>query len=402
MKGKRSMKKIGSFLLAALLLFLAVSCGKTENETHPAGETEEISDEQAIADYIANLRNGGDEKTLYRYEDFSAFFIPGEYKNLTYPDDPMISAEITDEKIDDYLVLILLNNTVNDDAYTTLTEGKVQKFDVATIDYKGFIDGEELENGSAEGTDLLIGSDSFIDGFEAGLIGAAIGDTVKLNLHFSPYYGNEEVADKDVVFEVKIHEVKRPEIPEVTVEVINALYSSQYASLEELKEDVKADLIEEQKAQAYQYVVEYLRRQVIANSEVIELPEKERQHYFDQYLSYIQQYASYAGQSLEDYIKNNMNMTPEELENDANEYARSSVLTDLYIFTIAQKENLTWTDEQVEAMIMGAYENGSSFSSVHSMLQYYNGIYGSSYFVNNLLYQLVSQFVYEAAEMTAV
>ena len=90
-----------------------------------------------------------------------------------------------------------------------LTQGKVQKDDIANIDYVGKKDGVAFEGGTANGYDLKIGSGSFIAGFEDGLIGAEIGSTVDLNLTFPENYGNEELNGADVVFTVTVNSVKR-------------------------------------------------------------------------------------------------------------------------------------------------------------------------------------------------
>ena len=86
-----------------------------------------------------------------------------------------------------------------------LTKGEIKKGDTANIDYVGKKDGVAFEGGTAEGHDLVIGSNSFIPGFEEGLIGAAIGSTVDLNLTFPKEYQNAELAGKAVVFTVKIN-----------------------------------------------------------------------------------------------------------------------------------------------------------------------------------------------------
>lgn len=131
----------------------------------------------------------------------------GEVKKLNYKGlsfEAPEEEEITDQSVDDYLtgsVLPYMQVTANDNV--------VKDGDTVNIAYVGTIDGEEFDGGSADSYDLTIGSDSFIDGFEDGLIGKHYGETVKLNLKFPDDYGKEDLAGKDVVFTVDINSIKR-------------------------------------------------------------------------------------------------------------------------------------------------------------------------------------------------
>ena len=154
-----------------------------------------------------------------------------ESEEETTKDDGKLEFKTKVTKLADYKGLEVYKSdaTVSDDSitqqieylknqYATVTqkkEGKVADGDVVNIDYTGKINGKEFDGGSATGYDLTIGSDSFIDGFEDGLIGKKIGDTVELKLKFPDDYGKNdttgetsEYAGKDVVFTVTINYVK--------------------------------------------------------------------------------------------------------------------------------------------------------------------------------------------------
>ena len=107
----------------------------------------------------------------------------------------------------------------------------VQKEDTVNIDYTGYMDGEEFEGGSATGDDLLIGSGSFISGFEDGLIGHKKGEEVTLDLTFPEDYQNEEMQGKAVQFKVKINKISQA--PELTDEWVAA--NTDYKTVEEYK-----------------------------------------------------------------------------------------------------------------------------------------------------------------------
>ena len=126
----------------------------------------------------------------------------GEYKN--------IPVDMSSDTLKGYIDDLAKSDIENSEAYAEVKNGKVKNGDIANIDYKGTKDGVAFEGGTAEGYDLEIGSNSFIEGFEDGLIGVAIGDTVDLDLTFPEGYQSEELAGKAVVFTVKVNSVKRP------------------------------------------------------------------------------------------------------------------------------------------------------------------------------------------------
>ncbi|MBO7217361.1 MAG: FKBP-type peptidyl-prolyl cis-trans isomerase [Clostridia bacterium] len=180
-----------------------------------------------------------------------------------------------------------------------LTQGKVQKDDIANIDYVGKKDGVAFEGGTANGYDLKIGSGSFIAGFEDGLIGAEIGSTVDLNLTFPSDYGSAELAGKAVVFTVKVNFVERPfgELNEETAKICG------YKSVEEVETAAKA------------YATEGAAWDACYDNAKIEYPEKETEIYFD-FLMYnvemqvvqgygitLDQYLQYSGMTKADFEK---------------------------------------------------------------------------------------------------
>ena len=124
------------------------------------------------------------------------------YKGLSF--EAPKEEEVTDKTVDDYL-----STNVLPYMQVTASDNVVKDGDTVNIAYVGTIDGEEFDGGSADSYDLTIGSDSFIDGFEDGLIGKHYGETVKLNLKFPDDYGKEDLAGRDVVFTVDINSIKR-------------------------------------------------------------------------------------------------------------------------------------------------------------------------------------------------
>lgn len=393
--------KIISLLLIFVLLFSLCACAKKEKENDTgSGEetTETISAEEAVARFLEKMESAeAKESAFYQYEDLSAYFKLGEYRGIRYPDDPMISVEVSDEEAANYLQYIILSNFAEDESYQVLTEGVVQFLDTAVIDYVGSFDGVPNPKATDDGMELVIGSDTFIEGFEDGLIGHRVGETVGLDLRFSPYYGDSEVAGKAVHFDVTIREIRRAPIPEMTIEEFNEAFQSEYADFDAVRADLKADLIAEKTASAKNNITEYCKNAVIANAVVAEaLPEKEMQHYRDYFTGI---YKNYAGETdFETFVTTQLGVTMEEFNAEAEKYARESVLTDLLIRTVCEKEKIECGRDELKEMILGAYDaSAGNFADAQAFLNYYESQYGAYYFEDSLLWNKVRDVIYQSA-----
>ncbi len=126
-------------------------------------------------------------------------------------------AEVTEEDVDTMIERLRKQRTTWKEV-----DRPAQKGDTVHIDFKGFIDGEAFDGGSAENVPLELGSGSMIPGFEDGLIGAKAGDEVKLEVRFPDDYQAEQLAGKDAVFEVKVNKVSEPEMPEIDEDFVKA------------------------------------------------------------------------------------------------------------------------------------------------------------------------------------
>lgn len=140
-------------------------------------------------------------------------------------------AEINDEEIDGRLTQIAEANPKFDKRAKT---AKAREDDAVVIDFLGKLDGEPFEGGAAEEHTLVLGSNSFIPGFEDQLIGVKAGDETEVNVTFPENYQAENLAGKDAVFEVKVHEVRAPKTPEIDDEFAKGLGLDDLAKLKEL------------------------------------------------------------------------------------------------------------------------------------------------------------------------
>ncbi|HRO66156.1 MAG TPA: trigger factor [Pseudobdellovibrionaceae bacterium] len=145
--------------------------------------------------------------------------------------------EFDDAKIEQVLENIRASRATNEDI---LEDRPAQKGDIAIIDFDGSVDGQPLEGGKGEGHQLEIGSNSFIEGFEDGVIGMKVGQEKTLNLKFPTPYHSAELAGKDVEFKVKLTGLKKKVLPELTPEFLASLGGP--SDLEGLKTSIREDL----------------------------------------------------------------------------------------------------------------------------------------------------------------
>jgi len=175
---------------------------------------------------------GGEEDLAYHmHVDVMPEFEPVDIKKLTVKK-PV--AEITDDEIEARLTQIAEANPKYDKRAKT---AKARKDDAVVIDFLGKMDGEPFEGGAAEEHTLVLGSNSFIPGFEDELIGVKAGDEKDVSVTFPEQYQAEHLAGKEAVFEVKVHEVRAPKTPDVDEEFATGLGLESLDKLKELITD---------------------------------------------------------------------------------------------------------------------------------------------------------------------
>lgn len=267
----------------------------------------------------------------------------GEYKGLEYTP--------ADTSVSDYALEVAVQSDLADNGYEVintveLTQGTVQVGDVCNIDFKGLKDGVAFDGGTSEGYSLEIGSGSFIEGFEEGLVGVAIGSTVNLNLTFPENYSNTDLAGQDVVFEVTVNKVtKRKSFPAMTAEIAAKLDETAN-TLEEYYSNKKTSMEAENVAAAESSLKDTLWNVAISNMTIAEkLPEKLVQAAVEEFTSYYEMYATQSAyDSLEEWLTAN-SLTETYFNEQAQNYAKSVVTSQLAAYAIADAEGYTVTDE---------------------------------------------------------
>lgn len=216
--------------------------------------------------------------------------------------------------------------------------------DILTIDFEGFIDGEEFEGGSAEDQTLEIGSGQFIPGFEEGLIGKKKGEEVEINVKFPEDYFEESLRGKDATFKVTIKEVKYKELPELDDEF--AMDVSEFDTLEEYKQSIKEELEKSLKEQENIDIENKIVEKLVEISE-FEIPEAMIEAQIDSELDNFDYRMKMQGFSLEKYLELT-NMTIEQMRESFREIAKKKVEAQLVLEAVAKNENVQATEEDIQ------------------------------------------------------
>ncbi len=300
-----------------------------------------------------------------RAEDYITL---GEYKGLPVK---RMSTEVTEEEVQAELDNMLTSSATAEEI-TDRTD--VQAGDVANIDYTGTLDGEVFEGGSAQGFELEIGSGTFIDGFEEGLIGANVGDTATLNLKFpDEYTNNPDMAGKDVVFAVKVNSISKQVEPEMNDAFIKETTGGEYATVE----DYKAYLLEEIEKSNVEYadstMYADLWNQAVANAAIKkDIPQEYLQTKIDKMTENAKSYAEAYGMDFESFLTNYMGLDEAGFQEETSKYAETAAKESLVLLAIAKAEDIEVTDEELDQAIkdyveLYGYESEDAFKEDNDM-----------------------------------
>jgi trigger factor len=224
----------------------------------------------------------------------------------------------------------------------------VKKNDTAVIDFEGFVDGVAFDGGKAENYELVIGSGAFIPGFEDQIIGHKIGEEFDVNVTFPAEY-QENLASKDAVFKIKLHEIKVKELPALDDEFAKDV--SEFDTLDELKKSVKAQLEDAKKADADNKVVNDLLEEVVKGIEV-EIPAVMVEEEIDNIVNNFNYRLQSQGLDLNTYLSYT-GMEMAAFRDGYKENAEAQVKLSLAIEAIVKAEGIEATEDEVNA----EYEN---------------------------------------------
>lgn len=228
---------------------------------------------------------------------------------------------------------------------STLTEGAAIDGDEAVIDFEGFVDGVAFEGGKAEKYGLKLGSGNFIPGFEEQIVGKNVGDEFDINVKFPEEYGAENLAGKDATFKIKLHEIKRTELPELDEEFVKDV--SEFNTLDEYKADIKSK-IEAKKEKAAQYAYEEsLLDDLLANTEV-DIPAPMVEAEIDTNVRDYEYKLQMQGANLELFFQYT-GQTLEQLRESFRPQSERQLKIRLALNEVVKAENIEATEEDIEA-----------------------------------------------------
>ncbi len=219
--------------------------------------------------------------------------------------------------------------------------------DIAVIDFEGFADGKAFDGGKGEGYELELGSGSFIPGFEEQLVGKNAGEMCEVNVTFPTEYHAEELAGKDAMFKVKIHELKVKELPELDDDFASEV--SEAETLEDYKKSIKDRLEKDAESKTKTETENAVIDKVCENAEV-DMPKAMVDAQIETMVQDFAQRLQYQGMSLDMYMQYT-GSTPESFKEGFRPQAEKQAKTMLVLEAVMKAEKIDVTDEEVSDKI---------------------------------------------------
>ena len=235
----------------------------------------------------------------------------------------------------------------------SIDDRPVEDGDITVIDFEGFVDGKTFEGGRAENYELTIGSKTFIPGFEDQIIGMKIDEEKDVNVTFPEEYFSKDLAGKEATFKVKLHEIKKKELPKLDDEFAKDV--SEFDTLEELKKSIKEKLEEDAKQRQKYETEEAVVKAVTENIEV-EVPSGMIETEVENMIKDIETRLSYQGLKLEQYLQM-LNKTEDEMKKEYEPQALEAVKTRLMIDAVIKAEKIEANIEEIDEKIKEMAKN---------------------------------------------
>lgn len=304
----------------------------------------------------------------------------GQYKGLEVPQ----NHEAFDEsKVDEEM-----HNVQKRNARLLDVEREAKMGDHVTIDFAGFIDGEQFDGGTAEDYDLELGSNTFVPGFEEQIVGMNIGDEKDINITFPEDY-TAELAGKDVVFKVKLNGLSMTELPELDDDFVQDV--SEFNTVEEYRADTRKDMervMDEQMDAKFRTAI----MTKACDNMTVEIPESMMQEKIDELIrSYAANFGLTDPKMSTDDIKKMMGLDEEAIDSTIRPAAEYQVKQELLLNAIVDAENIEVTDEELEDYIKGAAETVGA--TPEQIRQYF----GDEYIRNEFKKEKATKIVIESA-----
>lgn len=292
--------------------------------------------------FLAVMLNGCGEKI-----NALDYVTLGDYKGLAVTRmATTISEEDVQKQVDRMLDAFATQEAVTD-------RTAVENGDIANIDYEGSIDGVLFDGGSAKGFDLEIGSGTFIEGFEEGLIGAKVGDTLDVHATFpGEYPNNPNLAGKTAVFKVTVNGISRKVMPELTQEFLMEKTGGQFGSVDEIKDFMRNQATASLTGYADSTMYTQLLNEAIENATLKQnIPESYLAAKREAMIRTAKSNAEAYGKTYEEYLQEYLRMDEATFMETVEQSAGESAKRSLVIQAIADTEGITVTDEEFQQKV---------------------------------------------------
>ena len=365
-------KRFLAVVMCVCLGMTMFACGasKDDNTKETESGTSEATEPAYTEEDLVDDSNG--DLNLLDYVDL------GDYKGIELTKS---ITKVTDDEVTNEMESKAVELTGSD---VTVEDG-----DTAIIDFVGKLNGVAFDGGTASNYELEIGSGSFIDGFEDGLIGVKKGDTVDLNLTFPESYPSTELAGKDVVFTVTVNGVKRK--PQLNDEWLAA--NTNYATLAEFAAETKQKLEDAAETTASNTLESSGLDQVISNSTVKKYYKSLIEQGESQYEKRLNAYASAYGKSLSELLAA-QGMTESQYQNQKQKQAVSYAQVAMVVYAIAQDAGLSEADAEYQTILNDLANNYNMDAATFS------STYGESLVKSSVMSQYAMNYIVSNANVT--
>lgn len=365
-------KRFLAVVMCVCLGMTMFACGasKDDNTKETESGTSEATEPAYTEEDLVDDSNG--DLNILDYVDL------GDYKGIELTKS---ITKVTDDEVTNEMESKAVELTGSD---VTVEDG-----DTAIIDFVGKLNGVAFDGGTASNYELEIGSGSFIDGFEDGLIGVKKGDTVDLNLTFPESYQSTELAGKDVVFTVTVNGVKRK--PQLNDEWLAA--NTNYATLAEFAAETKQKLEDDAETTASNTLESSGLDQVISNSTVKKYYKSLIEQGESQYEKRLNAYASAYGKSLSELLAA-QGMTESQYQNQKQKQAVSYAQVAMVVYAIAQDAGLSEADAEYQTILNDLANNYNMDAATFS------STYGESLVKSSVMSQYAMNYIVSNANVT--
>lgn len=327
----------------------------------------------------------------YKYNyDLSEYIDLAEYKGLEANG---YHYEVTDEQVEQQILATRSYYS----RLTDVTDRGAQIGDTVYIDYVGTIDGEEFEGGSEEDCELVLGTGTFLEGFEEAIVGAYSETDLSVDLTFpEPYPAAPDYSGMDVHFDIHVHEVCEQELPEYNEDFVRGYLG--YDSIADFEAGLRELIAERYEGMYNQYVISQLWATIYENTTVIKYPEEETESMYNDLLTAEQLYAQAQGINFADYVSVNYQMTEDEFYAYIRENVESRIKEEMICYAIARAENITLTSEEYSQR---ATEYALDYYELDS-LEALEAIYSQGTIRQTLMFDKAKEAIVEYANITYI